>query len=261
MSAIRSVGRVRPLSAEVVAQIESLIVDGTWRPGDRLPAEPALARQLGVSRSVVRDAIRTLTARGLVEVRQGIGTTVTDSALGVYADSILMLLLRSEFSVGDLFDARATIESGVVISAARNRTDEDCIELRQHVELMAEAVESGDWRAAFAEDLSFHRAVIRATRQPALVVILEPLHHVIASSLLVPDVGKPDLFDVPDHERICDAIVARDEDEAARAMTAHFSSRGDPAFQALYSTPCKDLAVLAQQIRDSKVRSFEMPAT
>jgi GntR family transcriptional regulator, transcriptional repressor for pyruvate dehydrogenase complex len=261
MSAIRSVGRARPLSAEVVAQIESLIVEGTWRPGERLPAEAALAVQLGVSRSVVRDAIRTLTARGLVEVRQGIGTTVTDSALGVYADSILMLLLRSELTVGDLFDARATIESGVVISAARNRTDEDCIELRRHVKLMAEAVEAGDWRAAFAEDLSFHRAVIRATRQPALVAILEPLHYVIASSLLVPDVGQPDLFDVPDHERICRSIVARDEEEAGRAMTAHFSSRSDPVFQALYSTPCKDLAALAQQIRDSKVRSFEMPAT
>jgi hypothetical protein len=50
-------------------------------------------------------------------------------------------------------------------------------------------------------------------------------------------------------------------DEAARAMTAHFSSRDDPAFQALYSTPCKDLAVLAQQIRDSKVRSSGMPTT
>jgi GntR family transcriptional regulator, transcriptional repressor for pyruvate dehydrogenase complex len=261
MSAIRSVGRARPLSAEVVAQIESLIVAGKWQPGERLPAEPALATQLGVSRSVVRDAIRTLTARGLVEVRQGIGTTVSDSALEAYADSLLMLLLRSEFCVGDLFDARATIESGVVVSAARNRTDEDCFELRRHVELMAEAVERGDWRAAFAEDLSFHRAVIRATGLPALIVILEPLHHVIASSLLVPDVGKPELFDVPDHERICRAIVARDVDEAARAMTAHFSSRDDPAFQALYSTPCKDLAVLAQQIRDSRARSFGMPTT
>jgi DNA-binding FadR family transcriptional regulator len=261
MSAIHSVGRARSLSAEVIAQIESLIVEGTWCPGQRLPAEPDLAVQLGVSRSVVRDAIRTLAARGLLEVRHGIGTTVTTQAPAAYADSILMLLVRSDFTVGDLFDARATIESGVVVTAARNRTEEDCVELRRHVGLMAEAVESGDWRAAFAEDLSFHRAVVRATRLPALVAVLEPLHHVIASSLLVPDVGNTPLFDVPAHRRICDAIRARDEDEAARAVAAHFSSRKDPAFETLYSTPCKDLAVLAQQIRDSRAGSCEIPAT
>jgi GntR family transcriptional regulator, transcriptional repressor for pyruvate dehydrogenase complex len=250
MSEVSSIGRARSLADEVIAQVESLILGGTWPVGERLPAEADLAVQLGVSRSVVRDAIRTLAARGLVEVRHGIGTTVAAPIAGTYADAVLFLLARSGYTIGDLFDARATIESGVVVTAAQNRTQEDCAELWRHVEDMETAVMAQNWRATSAADLSFHCAVIRATRLPALITILEPLHHVIASSLFVPDVDNAALFNVPDHRRICEAIVAQDEQAARQAMAAHFASRDDPAFQSLYESPCQDLALI-QRVRDS----------
>ena len=252
MSGIESIGRRSSLADEVIAQIESLIVTGTWAPGQRVPAEAELATEFGVSRSVVRDAIRTLSARGLLVVRHGVGTAVAAPAGGAYADAILMLLLRSQCTVGDLFDARAAIESGVVAAAARNRDDEDCADLARHVEGMEATLRSGDWRKAFDHDLGFHRSVIRAVHAPALTIILEPLHHVIASSVLVPDVDNPELFNARDHRRIYEAIVGRDEAAAREAMQEHFASRADPAFSRLYSIPCRDLADLARTIRDSR---------
>lgn len=187
-----------------------------------------------------------------MDVRHGVGTVVAAPTSGAYADALFMLLLRSKCSVGDLFDARAAIESGIVAAAARNRTDEDCAELARQVAGMERALEDGDWRGAFEHDLGFHRAVIRATRLPALAIILEPLHHVIASSLLVPDVENARLFNAPDHRRIYEAIARRSEDDAREAMEQHFSSRDDPAFDALYATPCEDLAALAREIRDAR---------
>jgi GntR family transcriptional regulator, transcriptional repressor for pyruvate dehydrogenase complex len=254
MSEIIRLGRARSLADEVAAHIERLVVSRAWPPGERLPAEPDLAERFGVSRSVVRDAIRSLAARGLVDVRHGVGTSVAAPASGAYTDAVLMLLLRSANTIGDLVDARAVIDSGVVVAAARNRTAAHCADLARHVEAMEEALTAGDWQAAFAADLSFHRAVIEATGLPALKAILEPLHHVIASSLLVPDVHNPRLFDAPSHRRIFEAVEAQDEEEARHASAAHFSSRADPAFEALYSTPCSDLTAWAEQVRPADRR-------
>jgi DNA-binding FadR family transcriptional regulator len=241
----------------VIAAIEESIVSGAWPAGERLPAEPELAAQFGVSRSVIRDATRNLAARGLIEVRHGFGTTVAGPSTQAYADAILMLLLRSSATIGDLLDARAVIESGVVAAAARRRTLDDCAELVGHVDGMEAALAVGDWRSAFGEDLAFHQAVIRAARLPALATILEPLHHVIASSLLVPDVADAKLFNASEHRRIFEAIEEQNEESARQAMAAHFSSRDDPAFAALYSTRCADLVPLARQVRKAGAQPRE----
>lgn len=259
MSGIMPVGHGETLAARVIATIEESIVSGSWPAGERLPAEPELAAQFGVSRSVIRDAIRNLAARGLVEVRHGFGTTVAGPSAQAYADAILMLLLRSSATIGDLFDARAVIEAGVVVAAARWRTPDDCAELVRHVDAMEAALAAGDWRGAFEEDLAFHRAVISAGHLPALETILAPLHYVIASSVLVPDVTDAKLFNSSAHRRISDAIEAQDEESARQAMAAHFSSRDDPAFASLYSTPCADLAPLARKVHEGGVKDRGVP--
>jgi GntR family transcriptional regulator, transcriptional repressor for pyruvate dehydrogenase complex len=252
-----NLARGASLSSLLISAIEDLIVRGEWRPGERVPSEPELTVRFGVSRSVVRDAIQNLAARGLIEVRHGYGMSVAQPTTAAYADAILMLLLRSSASVGDFYDARAVIESGVVVAAARRRTDADCDELLLHVEGMDAALEAGDWRSAFAEDLAFHQAVIAAANLPALTTMLAPLHSVIAASLLVPDVDDPELFDALQHRRIYEAILAQDDDAARRSMAVHFSSREDPAFEALYSTPCSDLAPLTAEIRARQMQLRE----
>src|SRR5689334_18843294 len=109
-SALPFVGKPALLSHAVGETLEERILRGDWAPGERIPSEPELARQLGVSRSVVRDAVRTLAARGLLEVRQGFGTTVRPPADDTYHDAISVMLARSDLTAGDLALAREALD-------------------------------------------------------------------------------------------------------------------------------------------------------
>ena len=101
------------LSDRVATLLESRILDGEYQPGEKLPTEPELERLLDVSRSVVRDALRTLSARGLVEIRQGRGVTVTKPGDYAYGDAMALLLRRSDLTMGDVLEARQALETSL----------------------------------------------------------------------------------------------------------------------------------------------------
>src|ERR1700722_10498688 len=93
------------LSDSVALDIEQRILEGDLEPGQRLPTELELGEALAVSRSVVRDAMRTLSARGLVQVRQGIGMVVSSPSDAALSDALVVLLMRSELTMGDVIEA------------------------------------------------------------------------------------------------------------------------------------------------------------
>src|SRR4029077_2578938 len=99
-------GRSSSLSDQVAGVLAERVLTGAWPAGHRLPSEPELVETFGVSRSVVRDAVRSLAARGLVEVRQGYGTVVRGEPEEPYADALLDLLVRSDVTLADLAKAR-----------------------------------------------------------------------------------------------------------------------------------------------------------
>src|SRR5919198_624715 len=131
MSVLPQVGRPK-LGEQVARVLEERILSGEWSPGAAIPPEQQLALQLGVSRTVVRDAVKTLSARGLLLVRQGIGTTVAEPTDGAYSDAIFLLLLRSGTTVREVLEARELIEIAVAGMAAQRRADEDCDRLEHH---------------------------------------------------------------------------------------------------------------------------------
>src|SRR5919201_5149763 len=144
MSALPQVGRPK-LGEQVARLLEERILSGEWNAGDAIPPEQQLALQLGVSRTVVRDAVKTLSARGLVRVRQGIGTTVAEPSDGAYSDAIFLLLLRSSATVREVLEARELIEVAVAGMAAVRREDEDCERLERRLDEFAAAAEAVDW--------------------------------------------------------------------------------------------------------------------
>src|SRR5712692_5993391 len=101
------------LSDQVISVIVDRVISGDWQPGARLPSEPELASQFGVSRSVVRDAVRVLVAWGLIEVRRGVGASVTRPTDEAFINATVMMFLRSETTVGDLLRARMLVETAV----------------------------------------------------------------------------------------------------------------------------------------------------
>ena len=112
-------------SDRVAARLERQILAAQLAPGTRLPTESEFCEILGVSRSVVRDSIRNLAAKGLVTVRQGRGTTVAEPSDEAFGQALLTLLARSDLTIGDVIEARATIEKLLAGVAAINGTDSD----------------------------------------------------------------------------------------------------------------------------------------
>ncbi|GAB4394139.1 MAG: FadR/GntR family transcriptional regulator [Kiloniellaceae bacterium] len=216
--------QTKRLFQQVYEQLAHLIAEGEFPLGERLPAERDLARQLGVSRATVREAMIALEISGLVEVRVGAGVFVVRDrplAQGPSEDP------GEDLGLGpfEILEARRTIECAVAAFAAQQIQDSDIAELETALEVMAE-----EHRTGFKSeegDRAFHLGIARATRNSALVRTVEALwdlkyrapmwaklHERVRASLL-----RPALLD--DHREILEALRRRDPEAARAAMDAH----------------------------------------
>lgn len=208
----------------LVAGLERQILSGRLAAGTRLPTEDQLSEILQVSRSVVRDAIRMLVARGLVTVRQGRGMSVAVANDQAYSGALLALLARSDVKMGDVVEARATIETQLAGIAATTCTADDLALLAESLERFASAVAADAADVATTEHLRFHRTIIEAVHQPALDLILRPMTEIIlVSSTASLRPRTPDDWEVETHRPVLAALEARDPEAAVAAMAAHFA--------------------------------------
>jgi GntR family transcriptional regulator, transcriptional repressor for pyruvate dehydrogenase complex len=215
-------------SDRVASELERRILGGELEPGARLPTESELGAILGVSRSVVRDAIRALVARGLVSVRQGQGMTVAAPSDAAFGRALIALLTRSDLTMGDVIDARATIETRLVPLAARAGTRQDWEHLDEVCSAFEQAVEAGDWDAVRPTHLEFHLAVMRALHQPALELFLKPMTEIILVSSTPPRPATREDWEVETHRPILEALAAGKSKRAEEAVSAHFAAMTDP---------------------------------
>ncbi len=247
--ALQNVNRREKLSDRVAADLEMLILREDFAVGERLPTEAELGERLGVSRTVVRDAVRTLTARGLVSVRQGYGTYVapsTDDALGVAA---VLRFVRSGTTVGEMIDARAELEARLLPLAAVNRTDEDVAEASEALDAFRSAVDQRRWKDAHAAHLRFHLALVAAVQMPVLEVLLKPLAEIILISSVPPRGEDPELWEVEAHVPILAALRDQDGEGIAAAIRAHYEFMNDEQYRPLRSTPLRE-AIKLERLRE-----------
>jgi DNA-binding FadR family transcriptional regulator len=219
------------LSDRIIREFEDRIVSGALQPGERLPTESELCELLDVSRSVVRDAMRTLSARGLLEVRQGRGMIVAPPDDGAYSEALTLLLARSDLRMSDVFDARATLETQLGLLAVDLSTEEDIAALDGHLGSLVDAIEEKDWQRASDSHVAFHAALLHALHLPALDKLLEPMQQLIVASA-APPLDVDDLWDVDAHVPIVDALRAKDADAMKAALDRHYrraraSAEGD----------------------------------
>lgn len=164
-------------SEQIAGQIESMILGEQLRPGDKLPAERQLAIQFGVSRTAVRESIKLLEERGLVEALDGRGAFVTAPKLENAFSSLHLAYRMQDCSVDDLHEARWCVESTIARLAATRATAEDITRVEEAMEMMDEALDNP---AGYAlADLKFHAAMAAATHNPLLVAIAGPLVELI----------------------------------------------------------------------------------
>jgi GntR family transcriptional repressor for pyruvate dehydrogenase complex len=174
------------LYEQVTSQLRSLIAAGGLKPGDRLPAERVLAEQLGVSRIVIREAMKVLEEQGLVKVQVGSGTYVALMEPDVVTDAIGRYIQQYASSFDHLSEVRRILEGEVAGLAAERATPEDVTRMEQIIERTARAVEDlgpdGQGLEAFVRvDMEFHTAVAEATQNPVLPLLLEPFTDLLAA--------------------------------------------------------------------------------
>jgi GntR family transcriptional repressor for pyruvate dehydrogenase complex len=157
---------------EVARRLERHILDGR-QPGDKLPAERQLAEMFGVSRSSIRDAIRTLEMAGVVETRQGVGTVVREAALDAVVTPISSVLLRKRKAVAELLDVRRMIEPPLAARAASHVTPDEIADMEDILRRQGEKVGRGE--LAIEEDTEFHYAIALAADNTVVLKVLDVL--------------------------------------------------------------------------------------
>lgn len=218
----RVLGRKDGLVDRVVQTIERQILDGRLAVGTKLSAEREFAELLGVSRTVVREAMRILVTKGLLETRHGIGTVVRALTRRELVRP-LTLFLRTcgeAVSVEHLHQVRSILEVENAGLAAKQASDADIEDLRRISADMLSAV--GDPEQFAVKDAEFHRRVAQTTHNPLLILILDSTRDLMNEVRML-TAREQGLFQrvMPTHTQILECIAARDARGARRAMREH----------------------------------------
>ena len=204
---------------EVARQIRNHIFENL-KSGDVLPPERELAQKFGVSRSSVRDAIRSLELIGLLEPQQGRGTVVCEPSADALAGSLTAVIMQKRKLVKELLDVRKVVEPPLARRAALHVTDSLIGELVQLLERQSAKMRNGE--LAIEEDNEFHYRIARAADNSVLLqivdVLMDTLHETREKSLQTG--GRPQKS-LAGHRRILAALQRRDPAASEKAMRQH----------------------------------------
>ena len=211
------------LYEQIVQQIETSILKGELTEGSQLPAERDLARQFGVSRTAVREAIKALQEKGLVDAFPGRGTFVTNGTSNSMRRSMDRILKGGESNGWSyLVEVREILEPEIAALAAIRADEQEVAAMREAVDVMDKAVRDSD---AFIEaDLDFHLALAEAAANPIVLSLIDSIVALLREQRMriFHQDGGPERGQLH-HRRILDAIEGRNPQEARAAMRAHLS--------------------------------------
>jgi DNA-binding FadR family transcriptional regulator len=208
------------LADATAAQLEARIAASEWPVGARLPTETELMTQLGIGRSTVREAVRTLARVGLVQVRQGDGTYVT----GRRADNEPLRLRCQRAQLHEIYDVREALDLQAARLAAERRSEEDLVALREHLAARAAAIAARDAQGFADADVAFHQQIVTATQNDMLIDLYRVLGESLVQSLTVHkrESAFGDVDTTEEHESLLAAIAAGDAAAATQAVTSLF---------------------------------------
>ena len=208
------------LAEQVEDQIYHYILDEALEPGAKLPNEFALGERFRVGRSTIREAVKLLSSKGIVEVRRGSGTYVLTTALGL-GDPLGLSAVQDKTALAlDLVNVRLLLEPGIAEMAANNATDEDIARLRRLCERVEHKIHDGD--RYIEDDIAFHTCVAESSKNMVveqLIPIIDP------AGMMFVNVTHKKLIDetIMTHRMVVDAIAAHDPIGARSAMAMHLT--------------------------------------
>ncbi len=211
---------VRNLHGQVVQELGRQIVGGEIAPGENLPREELLAERLKVSRTALREAMKVLSAKGLIESRQKTGTRVRDTVHWNQLDADVLAWrcasMPTEDFVEKLVEMRELIEPAAAAAAARRRNDEQLARIEAAYAAMAAATDPDAWSEA---DLAFHEAVLHATHNELMTSLFSVIEAALGSYFqLSASIAGNFSYSLPHHKKVLDAIRRRQPEVAREAM-------------------------------------------
>lgn len=206
------------------------IVSGHYPPGSSIPPEPTLCEELGVSRTVIREAVKSLVAKGLLVTGPKLGTRVLPSEQWNWFDPSVVIWqskagLTREF-LRDLQELRRVVEPAAVRLAAERATPQDIAEIETAYAGMKDAIENGgDY---VTHDLRFHQGLLRACHNRMVVQMSKALGALLRTSFEI-STSKPDgpALSLPLHRAVLDAVAARQPQKAERAILVLIDGAAD----------------------------------
>lgn len=214
--------RREPLATEIARRILDYLLSGDIEPGERIPSERKLAESLAVGRSVVREALKSLTLLGLIEVRPGDGTYLRRPESDLLPQAIEWGLLLGEKRVADLIEARHHVEVLLAGLAAERRTPDDLEMLHAYLGQMQAAPNTASFVAA---DLAFHVRVAEAAANLSLLQIMASIRALLQVWITrVRSAEVDNTRSCMEHEMVLRALEAGDPAAARMAMEAHMES-------------------------------------
>jgi GntR family transcriptional repressor for pyruvate dehydrogenase complex len=215
--------RTSRLYEQIVQQVEDSILKGQLKPGDQLPAERDLAQRFGVSRTAVREAVKTLREKGLVEAYSGRGTFVTNGTPHAMRHSLdLMVRINPQDGAANLAELRLVLEPEIAALAAPRIEEQLVSTMREAVAVMERNLHDPD---AYVEaDLDFHLALAEAAGNPLILSLLDSIVGLLRDqrSRIFNVDGGPERGQYH-HKRILATIVRHDAEAAREAMRAHLN--------------------------------------
>lgn len=208
------------LSIRTAESLSQMILEGRFAPGDRLPGEPLLARELGISRTTLREAIRILSTRGLLEVRRGAGTFVTRSER-IHEDFELLKIRDTHVSLKDLYEMRLMFEPQAAYYAALRASDQEIAAILDYGEALGDIIRRRDPRWDELEQ-KFHNAIASAAHNQFITVLLPIFNRAIRQGVILAN-EDPVVADhsLGDHRLIMQYLRDRNPIGARAAMHLH----------------------------------------
>lgn len=211
------------LSEQIAERILQMIKERQLKPGDRLPSERELAVAMSVGRPALREALRALAMMNVIEIRQGAGAYITNLDTAHLIQHLNFVFSLDDSTILELFDARKIVEVGIIELAAQRITDEDVSELEANLQKSIAAMHDPE-QFLFA-DIELHTLIARIARNPILLRFIESIHQLgLASRRRTGRLSGVTEQSIADHQRIVEALIARDPQAARDAMLSHLAN-------------------------------------
>jgi len=203
----------------VVEKIKEALINKELKPGDYLPSEAELSKNLGVGNSSIREAIKMLQALGVVEVRRGRGIIIREHPGEDIINPLIFQLIMEHANIKDILDFRIMLEPEYTIMAMKRATKKDIEKIKNTVDNFETVIKNGTQKAE--DDLAFHSAILQSTYNPFVIKIGETILRLYKASISKSMKNIPEIA-LRDHKRIFEAFCEKNEKKLRETVIESF---------------------------------------